>query len=256
VLNMLIAPQNSPIADSMPQRLAHVRQELARAAHACGRNEDCITLVAISKGQAAAAVRELAHLGISHFGESYVQEAVPKLRLLADLPLTWHFVGRLQANKTRAVAENFAWVHSLDRLELAARLSAARPHFAPPLNLCLQVKLADDRGKGGVGPAEAEALAIGVARLPRLRLRGLMCILPAGLSATAQIAHFHRAQALLADLQRAGLELDTLSMGMSGDYVAAVQAGATLLRLGTALFGVRPGRPDSAPIPGAAAPSP
>jgi pyridoxal phosphate enzyme (YggS family) len=193
----------------------------------------------VSKGHAADAVRALAALGQRAFGESYLQEALPKMAGLADLPLEWHFIGRLQANKTRAVAEHFDWVHGLDRLKLAERLAAQRPTRCAPLNVCLQVKPADDPGKAGLAPEAAAGLAPQVAALPGLRLRGLMCILPEGLAADAQHQHFAAVATLQARLVAAGLALDTLSMGMSGDYPVAIAAGSTLVRLGTALFGPR-----------------
>jgi pyridoxal phosphate enzyme (YggS family) len=185
-------------------------------------------------------MQTLAQLGARHFGESYLQEALTHIQQLAGLELTWHFIGRLQANKTRAVAENFSWVHALDRLRIAERLNAQRPVAAPPLNVCLQIKLAADPAKGGVDALQARQLASGVHALPRLRLRGLMCMLPEGLSAPEQLAHFTAVRQLRDELNASGAQLDTLSMGMSGDYPLAIEAGATLVRIGTALFGPRP----------------
>ena len=235
----------------MATRLQAVRAQLSAAALAAGRSVDSVTLVAVSKGQPAALVSQLANLGVGDFGESYLQEALPKLRELEALELNWHFIGRLQANKTRAVAEHFAWVHSLDRLPLAERLSAQRPHRAPPLNVCLQVKPGSDPGKGGLEIPHTAALADSVRALPRLRLRGLMCLLAEGLAATEQLRQFRSVHALMGALNAAGHELDTLSMGMSGDFPLAIQAGATLVRLGTALFGARaaPRRNPGAPPP-------
>jgi pyridoxal phosphate enzyme (YggS family) len=237
---MLIGPQNSPLGDDPASRLRAVRARIAAAAHAAGRSEESITLLAVSKGHSAADIVALAQQGVEHFGESYVQEAMPKLEALAGMELTWHFIGRLQANKTRAVAERFAWVHALDRARVAERLAAQRPHYAPPLNVCVQVKLQPDGTKGGADAAEAIALAAAIAALPRLRLRGLMCMLPAGLSREAQVQRFAAVRTLFDQLNRDGAALDTLSMGMSGDFEAAIAAGATLVRLGTALFGLRP----------------
>jgi pyridoxal phosphate enzyme (YggS family) len=237
---MLIVPQNSPMTSDLAARLAQVCARIARAARASGRNEDSVTLVAVSKGQSAAAMQTLAQLGARHFGESYLQEALTHIQQLAGLELTWHFIGRLQANKTRAVAENFSWVHALDRLRIAERLNAQRPVAAPPLNVCLQIKLAADPAKGGVDALQARQLASGVHALPRLRLRGLMCMLPEGLSAPEQLAHFTAVRQLRDELNASGAQLDTLSMGMSGDYPLAIEAGATLVRIGTALFGPRP----------------
>jgi PLP dependent protein len=235
---MVIGPQNSLLADELAMRLAQVRARIGAAARSAGRTEDCITLLAVSKGRSCAAIRILAQLGVGNFAESYLQEALPKLEALAGLELIWHFIGRLQANKTRAVAERFAWVHSVDRLRTAERLAAQRPQHAPPLNVCLQVKLSDDATKGGASAAEAGALVASIARLPRLRLRGLMCMLPEGLDQDSQRAHFGALRALFEQLNRSGAGLDTLSMGMSGDFESAIAAGSTLVRIGTALFGL------------------
>jgi pyridoxal phosphate enzyme (YggS family) len=237
---MLIGPQNSASAAALAQRHRALRARIAAAASAAGRNEDCVTLLAVSKGHGAAEVQALAQLGVENFGENYLQEALPKLDALAGMELTWHYIGRLQANKTRPIAERFAWVHSVDRLRTAERLAAQRPHFAAPLNVCLQLRLADIEERSGATPAEIPALAAAVAALPRLRLRGLMCMLPEGLEPPAQRARFGEVRALFDRLNRDGAGLDTLSMGMSGDLEAAIACGATLVRVGTALFGPRP----------------
>ena len=236
---MLIGPQNSALADDLAAQLRALRVRVVAATRAAGRNEDCVTLLAVSKGQGAETVRSLAQLGVEHFGESYLQEAVPKLDALSGMELSWHFIGRLQANKTRTIAERFAWVHGIDRLRIAERLAAQRPRLAPPLNVCLQVKLAADATRGGASAAEAPALVTAIAALPRLRLRGLMCMLPEGLSAAQQLDRFGAVRALYQRLNRAGAALDTLSMGMSGDFETAIAAGSTLVRIGTALFGSR-----------------
>jgi hypothetical protein len=236
---MLILPQNSASGASLAARFGQLRARLAGAAAAAGRNADCVTLLAVSKGQPAEAVRELAGLGQRAFGESYLQEALPKLAGLAGLGLEWHFIGRPQSNKTRAIAEHFDWVHGLDRLKIAERLAAQRPAQRPPLNACIQVKPGDDPGKAGLGPDEAAVLARELARLPGLRLRGFMCMLPEGLDPAQQRAQFGALAQLLARVNAGGLALDTLSMGMSGDYATAIAAGATLVRIGTALFGPR-----------------
>jgi PLP dependent protein len=236
---MLIGPQNLAVADGLAARLRAVRARIAAAARMASRNEDSITLLAVSKGHDAAAVRAVAQLGVEHFGESYLQEACPKQDALAGLELCWHYIGRLQANKTRAVAERFAWVHGVDRLRIAERLASQRAPLAPPLNVCLQVKLAPDATKGGASTAEARELVAAIASLPRLRLRGLMCMLPEGLDTAAQRTRFDAVRALYEDLRREGAALDTLSMGMSGDFEAAIAAGSTMVRIGTALFGAR-----------------
>jgi PLP dependent protein len=230
---MLRGPQN------LPERLLEVRQRMARAAARAGRSAQSVTLLGITKGQPAAVVRAAADLGLDDFGESYLQEALEKLDALQDRTLTWHFVGRIQANKTRPIAERFAWVHAVDRLRIAARLSEQRPHYAPPLNVCLQVRLGDEASKGGVAADELPALARAVAQLPRLKLRGLMCIPPEETDAARQHAWFGELRRRYATLNAGGAALDTLSMGMSGDFEAAIEEGATIVRIGTALFGPR-----------------
>ncbi len=234
---MLIAPQNSLTAEDLAARYRQVRASIAAAASAAGRNEDCVTLLAVSKGRNANAVRMLSQLGVENFGENYLQEAVPKLEALAGLELTWHYIGKLQANKTRTVAERFSWVHGLDRVRIAERLSAQRPVAAAPLNVCIQVKLADVAARSGVGSAEVAVLAKAVAQLPSLRLRGLMCMLPEELDTQRQLELFGEVRSLYEQLNRSGARLDTLSMGMSGDFPLAIAAGSTMVRIGTALFG-------------------
>ncbi len=204
-----------------------------------GRDPDSVRLIAVSKTQPAEAIRALAELGQQDFAENYLQEALPKLTALAQLPLTWHFIGQLQANKTRAVAENFHWVHTLDRERIATRLSEQRGAHAPPLNVCIQVRLADEPGKGGISKTELAPLARRVLELPRLRLRGLMCIPPPREGFEAQRQLFAELAECARELRGQGMPLDTLSMGMSGDLEAAVAAGATCVRIGTAIFGER-----------------
>jgi len=231
---MLMGPQN------LPQRVRNVRNRIERAAASGERSVDCITLLAVSKAQPVELMRAAAALGVRDFGESYLQEALEKMPALGDVELTWHFVGRLQANKTRPIAESFAWVHGVDRLKIAERLAAQRPYYAPPLNLCLQVNVAGEAAKAGVAPADLPALAAAVAALPRVRLRGLMCIPPEEAEAARQRAWFARLRELLQSLNDSGARLDTLSMGMSADFEAAILEGATIVRVGTALFGPRP----------------
>jgi len=227
-------PQN------LPERVRDVRNRIARAAATGQRSVDSITLLAVSKAQPVELMRAAAGLGVRDFGESYLQEALGKMAALRDVELTWHFVGRLQANKTRPIAESFAWVHGVERLKLAERLAAQRPYHAPPLNLCLQVNVAGEATKAGVAPADLPALAAAVAALPRVRLRGLMCIPPEEADAARQRAWFARLRQLLRSLDESGARLDTLSMGMSADFEAAILEGATIVRVGTALFGPRP----------------
>lgn len=204
-----------------------------------GREADSVRLIAVSKTQPANAIRALAELGQMDFGENYLQEALPKLTALADLPLTWHFIGQLQANKTRTVAEHFHWVHTLDRERIAVRLNEQRSAHAPPLNVCIQVRLEDEPGKGGISKTELAPLARSVLQLPRLRLRGLMCIPPPRESFEAQRQLFAELADCARELRAQGMPLDTLSMGMTGDLEAAVAAGATCVRIGTAIFGER-----------------
>ena len=241
---MLIAPQNSPVTAALPANFLALQQEIALAARAAHRTDDSVTLVAVSKGHTDDVIGAVAALGQVHFGESYLQEALPKLEQLRPLGLRWHFIGRIQANKSAAIAERFDWVHGVDRLKIAERLSAQRPHYAPPLQVCIQVNIAGDAAKAGVTPAGAIELAHALSTLPRLKLRGLMCILPAGGSAPANRQAFQALAQLLAAINAAGGTLtggalDTLSMGMSADYREAIQEGATLIRIGTALFGPR-----------------
>jgi pyridoxal phosphate enzyme (YggS family) len=208
---------------------------------AAGRNPAEVTLVAVAKAQTAESIRLAATAGVTDFGENYLQEALPKMDQLAALSLRWHFIGGIQSNKTRAIAERFDWVHSIDRLSIARRLSEQRPFHAAPLNLCIQVELVPEPTKGGVGPEEVGPLAAAAAALPRVRLRGLMCVPPPQADAPAARAVFARLRTLLEELNASGHKLDTLSMGMSGDFESAIAEGATLVRIGTALFGSRQG---------------
>ena len=233
----------------MPERIDALRARVAAAAAGAGRNVDSVTLLAVSKGQPAELVRRAAAKGLTEIGESYLAEALAKMEALADLALTWHFIGRVQANKTRHVAERFAWVHGVDRLKIAERLAAQRPYHSPPLNVCIQVNLAGEATKGGVPAAEVPALAAAVAALPRLALRGLMCIPPEEADPGRQRAWFAGLRSLRDTLNAGGLGLDTLSMGMSGDFEAAIREGATIVRIGTALFGPRAAAAPPGTIP-------
>jgi len=231
--NMLTAPQFSPA------NLSAVREKIAAAAHAAGRAPESVTLVGVSKTRPAAMVVAARSAGLADFGENYVQEALAKIAAVPRAGVTWHFIGQLQTNKTRVVAEQFDWVHTVDRLRLAERLSAQRPFHGPPLQVFLQVKLADEPAKGGAPPAELPALARAVAALPRLRLRGLMCVPPASDDRLVQRGFFAELRRLRDDLNGAGLALDALSMGMSADFEAAILEGSTHVRIGTAVFGPR-----------------
>ncbi|MCM2549886.1 YggS family pyridoxal phosphate-dependent enzyme [Burkholderia glumae] len=222
-------------------RLASVHRRIDDAARSAGRAPSDVALLAVSKTFPAEAVRAAHAAGQRAFGENYVQESLDKIAALADLraSLEWHFIGPLQSNKTRAVAERFDWVHSVDRLKIAQRLAEQRPAQLPPLNVCVQVNVSGEATKSGVAPDEVAALAQAVAALPALRLRGLMAIPePAG-DLAAQRAPHRRLRELYDALRAGGLALDTLSMGMSADLEAAVLEGATIVRIGTAIFGAR-----------------
>jgi pyridoxal phosphate enzyme (YggS family) len=219
--------------------LQATRQAIEQAAKSAHRNVTEVRLLAVSKTFPAAAVREAYAGGQVAFGENYLQEALDKMAALRDLPLEWHFIGPIQSNKTRPVAENFAWVHGVERLKIAERLSAQRPPLLPPLNICLQVNVSGEESKSGVAEDEVEQLAQEVARLPNLKLRGLMSIPAPAVDETAQRLPFARMRAIFGKLNGLGMGLDTLSMGMSHDYPAAIQEGATIVRIGTAIFGAR-----------------
>ena len=222
----------STIADNIGQ----VSQRIRAAAEAVQRDASSIHLLAVSKTKPAQAVREAHAAGMRDFGENYLQEALGKQVELTDLPLSWHFIGPIQSNKTRAIAENFAWVHSVDRLKIAQRLSEQRPADLPALNICIQVNVSGETSKSGCTPADLPALANAISALPRLKLRGLMAIPEPTDDRVAQDAAFATVRDLQAGLN---LPLDTLSMGMSHDLESAIAQGATWVRIGTALFGAR-----------------
>ena len=230
---MLRVPQNLAV------NIRDVRERIRLACKRADRSVDSVTLLAASKTHSVDLIRGAAREGVEHFGESYLQEALPKIETLRGLELTWHFVGQLQGNKTRAVAEAFQWVHGVDRLRIAKRLSDQRPFHAPPLNVCLQVNVGGEDTKGGVTPADLPELAREVAALPRLALRGLMCIPPPEDDPSRQRAWFSQTAQLLRSLHVPGTTLDTLSMGMSDSLEVAIEEGATIVRVGTALFGER-----------------
>ncbi len=224
---------------SVSANLELVRKRIELACHASGRPVNAVKLLAVSKTMPAQAVRDAHAAGQMAFGENYIQEGVDKIVSLADLPLEWHCIGPIQSNKTKLVAENFAWVHSLDRLKIAERLSAQRPAHLPALQVCLQVNVDGGSNKSGVAPSELLALAQAVDALPHLQLRGIMTIPePAENEAAARAVH-RQAKDLFNSLQSAGLKVDTLSMGMTGDLEAAIAEGSTCVRVGTAIFGHR-----------------
>ena len=228
---------SSPVA----RHLDEVRQRIAKAAADASRDASSVELLAVSKTFPAEDVRAAFNAGQRAFGENYVQEAVAKIAELADLrsEIEWHFIGPLQSNKTKVVAENFDWVHSVDRLKIAQRLSEQRPDGMAPLNVCLQINVSGEESKSGVAPDEALTLARQIAALPSLRFRGLMAIPEPAATLDEQRAPHRRLRELLDALRADGLELDTLSMGMSADLEAAILEGATMVRIGTAIFGAR-----------------
>jgi pyridoxal phosphate enzyme (YggS family) len=220
--------------------LQTVRARVAAACRAAGRAQSDVALLAVSKTFGPEAVAEAYAAGQTAFGENYIQEAVQKITQLRHLPLQWHCIGPIQSNKTRLVAEHFDWVHTVDRLKVAQRLSEQRPAGLPPLQVCIQVNVDGGASKSGVLPADALALAQQVAALPGLRLRGVMSIPEPATDFVAACALFARVKAVFDALNGAGLALDTLSMGMSADLEAAIHAGSTLVRVGSAIFGGRP----------------
>ncbi len=226
---------------TIQNQLNAVRLRIAAACQGAGRPADSVTLLAVSKTFGAAAIDAAFAAGQHAFGENYIQEAVAKITALRHLPLQWHCIGPIQSNKTRLVAERFDWVHTIDRIKIAQRLSEQRPTHLPPLQVCLQVNVDGGTSKSGVPPEATLALAQAVAALPQLRLRGLMCIPEPAIDFEAACAVFKRARDLFESFNAGGLQLDTLSMGMSADLEAAIASGSTMVRVGSAIFGVRPG---------------
>lgn len=223
------------------EKLQLVRARINQACSRVGRPPDSVTLLAVSKTFPAETVREAFHAGQRKFGENYVQEGVDKIAALSDLrdQIEWHMIGPLQSNKTRVVAEHFDWVHTVDRLKIAQRLSEQRPAGLPPLQVCIQVNTSGEASKSGVEPEEALALAREVAALPRLKLRGVMALPAPTNDLVLQKAELHAVRVVFDSLVSTGLPLDTLSMGMSADLEAAIEEGSSMLRVGTALFGDR-----------------
>ena len=226
----------------MTQITDHIAETLERvrfAQSAAGRAVADVTVLAVSKQQPVAAIQAAYQAGLRDFGENFLQEAIVKHRELETLDITWHFIGRIQSNKTRDIAEMFQWVHTIDRLKIAARLNDQRPHFSPPLNVCIQVNQAGETQKAGVDESEVAELARAVMSLPRLRLRGLMTLPPATPNPESNASLFARLNTLKAALIEDGIPLDTLSMGMSADFEVAIGQGSTIVRIGTAIFGPR-----------------
>mgnify|MGYP000125560329 CR=1 FL=1 len=221
---------------TIAENIANVRERIHRAVVASNRPADSVTLMAVSKTRPASAIRDAWAAGVRDFGENYLQEALDKIAQLDELPLTWHFIGPIQSNKTKPIAEHFDWVHSVERIKVAKRLSEQRPAHLPALNICLQVNISREASKSGVLPEDVAALAADIAALPNLTLRGLMAIPAPAEDSESRRAPLAALRELMADID---LPLDTLSMGMTDDLTEAVQEGATIVRVGTALFGAR-----------------
>lgn len=227
------------MSPSIATNIAELNQRIHRAKEKFSRTGEKISLMAVSKTRPAQAIREAYAAGICDIGENYLQEAIEKIQQLNELPLTWHFIGPIQSNKTSTISEHFHWVHSIDRLKIAQRLNNQRPESLDPLNICIQVNIDDEASKSGVSPEALPELAEDIASLPRLKLRGLMAIPQASDNIEAQRASFARLHEAFLLLQRRHPQLDTLSMGMSKDMEAAIAEGSTILRIGTDIFGAR-----------------
>jgi PLP dependent protein len=225
--------------DTQQNPLQGVKSRIAKAATQAGRDPRDILLLAVSKTFPPERIRKTSADGQTHFGENYLQEALEKMDALADLPITWHFIGPIQSNKTRLIAERFAWVHSIERSKIAERLAAQRPTHLPALQVCIQVNTSGERSKSGCAPDEVIALARDIAKLPNLRLRGLMTVPEPTDDLILQRSRFESLAAMLKQGVAAGIPMDTLSMGMSMDLEQAIAAGATIVRVGTAIFGAR-----------------
>jgi len=224
---------------TIAQRLQAIRARIHSAETASGRQLNAVRLLAVSKAQPATSLREAFVAGQRLFGENYLQEALGKQTALADLDIEWHFIGPMQSNKTQAIAQHFSWVHSVDRLKIAERLNAARPLNLPPLQIFIQVNVSAENNKSGVPPQEVYALAEAIAKLPNLKLRGLMAIPAPTTDIAKQRSQFRMVHELYQKLQVQGFKLDTLSIGMSEDFPAAIAEGATMVRIGSAIFGAR-----------------
>ena len=224
---------------TIASQISKVLTRIEGAASQASRRSDEITLIAVSKTKPAEAIEAAAACGLQHFGENYLQEALDKIETLHELDLTWHFIGPIQSNKTRPIAEHFDWVHSVDRLKIAQRLSDQRPAHLGPLNICLQVNISNEDTKSGVSADQAPELAKAITTLPNIRLRGVMAIPKPSDDPAEQAATFEKVVTLFNTLRHTNPELDTLSMGMSQDLEAAIAAGSTMVRIGTDIFGAR-----------------
>lgn len=225
---------------TIEHNLNQIKHLIKQAELQCGRQPDDVLLLAVSKQKTIQEITEAFHLGLKHFGENYFQEAQEKIDKLKNLPLCWHFIGPIQSNKTKGIATHFSWVHSVSRLKIAQLLNEHRPDHLAPLNICLQINLIAEESKSGIALEKAAELAIAVSNLPRLKLRGLMTIPPPQKEEQKQYDLFMQLNRLMHDLNlELGLNMDTLSMGMSDDLVPAINAGATIVRIGRAIFGER-----------------
>lgn len=223
------------IADNIKK----IRQQINQAEQLYHRAPGSVQLLAISKQRSIAEIKSAVAAGLNAFGESYLQDAIPKIEALSDLNLQWHFIGPIQSNKTKLIATNFSWVHSVDRVKIAQRLDEQRPADLPPLNICIQINMSEEQTKSGITLSDLPAFAVEISALSRLKLRGLMVIPKQTTDFKTQRSLFSKLHAAMLDLNAQGFELDTLSMGMSSDFIAAIAQGATIIRLGTALFGPR-----------------
>jgi pyridoxal phosphate enzyme (YggS family) len=226
--------------NNIEKNLTDIHTRIASAANTSGRSADSIMLLAVSKKKPASDIRLAYECGQRDFGENYLQEALQKMQELQDLEINWHFIGAIQSNKTRSIAEAFAWVHCVDRLKIAKRLSEQRPATLAPLNVCIQVNIDHEASKAGIELSELNDLAVAIAELPGIRLRGLMAIPAPRADYGGQCQAFARLAGALASLRQQGLDCDTLSMGMTQDMDAAIAQGSTMVRIGTAIFGERP----------------
>ncbi|AJQ92922.1 YggS family pyridoxal phosphate-dependent enzyme [Gynuella sunshinyii] len=227
---------------TISQRFEQIRARVHRTAEACGRKPEDIEIIAVSKTCPASSIEQAVAAGARHLGESYIQEAVEKIQQLSGLAAIWHFIGPIQSNKTRQIAEHFAWVHSVDREKIARRLNDQRPEHLPPLNIILQLNISQDPNKQGIAPAGLEQLAAQIVEMPRLKLRGIMAVPAIDLEESELRRQFRAMNTLLTGLQTKYPECNQLSLGMSGDMDIAIECGSTMVRVGSAIFGSRPGR--------------
>ncbi len=235
----LIHPTRVNELANIAENINSIQQQIIRAEHDYHRKPNSVTLLAASKSQPIEKIQAAVMAGQKIFGENYVQEALSKIQALQQYQLEWHFIGAIQANKTREIAEHFAWVHGICRLSIAARLNQQRPKNLPPLNVCIQVNISEEENKSGIKLSELTELAIAVSKLDRLRLRGLMAIPAVNEIFAEQRIVYEKLALAQQELIKQGLSLDTLSMGMTQDMLAAIAAGSTLVRIGTGIFGVR-----------------